>query len=183
MICFRGLTVSGASRLKRLQQISSINCGNGAFHVSCVWLSIFPNLSGFKPSSLAICTCLSDRWCFFCATTHFSNIAFFTDIVCFFSTVGKGIVFKVYMKYRHGFLFTFEPLHSPSKVIRQTMLKTFEQRFFVTFLPATLMKKVTGGKNACHTYLPSRFNHSSLRSRQISNVGASVANNSPSVWR
>ncbi len=54
IISFSERTVTGSSRLKRLKYNSSINSGNGAFHVSCLWLSIFPNLSGFSPSSRAI---------------------------------------------------------------------------------------------------------------------------------
>ena len=51
MICFNGLTVSGSSRLNRLKQMLSINCGSGALQDSCLWLSILPNLSGFSPNS------------------------------------------------------------------------------------------------------------------------------------
>lgn len=51
-ICFNGFTTSGASFLKRLKQIPSINCVSGAFHGSCLQLSTFPYLSGFNLSSL-----------------------------------------------------------------------------------------------------------------------------------
>src|SRR3990172_7116354 len=56
-------TTSGRRLPKRFRYRRSMNSGRGTFQGSCRWLSSLPSLFGFRPSSRAICTWASERWC------------------------------------------------------------------------------------------------------------------------